>query len=124
MAKNNYITKRHLPCKLTDEELLGISRELAKDSQDIQDIENKKKEVNADFTAQMNRMKSAIEIASRKISTGEEYRDVECSVVLDVTAMKKTLIRVDIAKVIKEEKLTTEDLQQELEFAKKQEGDK
>ncbi len=123
MAKNNYITNRHLPVRLTDEELLAISRELAKDSQDMQDIENKKKEVNADFTAQTNRTKSCIEIASRKISTGVEYRDIECHVEIYVKEMEKVIMRDDTGKIVKIEKLTTGDLQTELEFAKKQ-GDK
>ncbi len=119
MSKDSYTTKRHLPVRLTNEELLEISKELAKDSQDVQELDNKKKEVNADFTAQMNRMKSCIEIASRKISTGEEYRDIKCSVEINVKEMKKTIIRTDTGKTIKEEKLTTEDLQLELDFAKR-----
>lgn len=122
MAKNNnYITKRHLPVKLTDVELLDISRELAKDSQDLQESENRKKEVNAEFTAKMNGMKSSIEIASRKISTGEEYRDVDCEVQLNTEERKKIVTRTDTWKVVKTENLTTDDLQQELEFAKNKE---
>lgn len=53
---------RKLPVKLTKDEILEISLMLAKDTQDLSEIENSKKEVLSDFTAQINRIKAQIEI--------------------------------------------------------------
>ena len=41
----DYMVKRKLPVELTDDELLSLGAELAKDEQDLSGVENEKKEV-------------------------------------------------------------------------------
>jgi len=120
LEKNNYITMRSLPVKLKPEELLAIGENLATDSLKLQNVEIEKKEVNADFTANINRVKETIHIASVKIDAGKEDRNVECRIEIDIEAHRRKLIRMDTQEVVEDEELTTEDLQQELEFAKTQ----
>jgi hypothetical protein len=86
------------------------------------DLENKKKEVNADFTAKMNSVKALIEIEGRKISTGVEYRDVECDVIIYPERHVKVIIRPDTQEVVEEKKLTNDDLQYELDLTERKGG--
>ncbi|MAE81467.1 MAG: hypothetical protein CMB80_01935 [Flammeovirgaceae bacterium] len=116
----DYMVKRKLPVDLTDDELLTLGSELAKDEQDLSGVENEKKEVMADFTAKINAVKSRIEIASLKISTKREYRDVECKVHIYPQAFRKEIERQDTMEVVAKEKLTQDDLQNELQFIERE----
>jgi hypothetical protein len=116
LAKNRYKTTRTLAVRLSRDELLEIATELARYNEDAKEVENKKAEVNAHFTAELKKAKAEIETSSRKISTGEEYREVECEVILDTKKMKKTIIRIDTGVVVREENITSEDLQMELQM--------
>ncbi len=121
VVKKNYTTKRHLPVKLTDLELQDISKNTAKLIQNLQETIDEKKAVAADYTTKINNIKSSIDIASKKVLSGEEDRTIECKVQLNTDNMRKIVIRLDTGIVVDEENLTNEDLQQELDFAKGQE---
>ena len=121
VVKKNYTTKRHLPVKLTDLELQDISKNTAKLIQNLQETIDEKKAVAADYTTKINNIKSSIDIASKKVLSGEEDRTIECSVKLDTDNMRKIVARIDTGVIVAEENLTNEDLQQELDFAKGQE---
>lgn len=117
MARNKKITvTKNVPVLLTITELLEISKELARANQDLARATNQKKEMAASFAATQKIAEAGIENLSLKISTGKEYRDVECSVTFDQKQMKKIIIRMDTGEVVETTKLTTADLQEELEF--------
>ncbi len=117
----SYKEKRNIAVKLTGSELLHAGKALAKSNSDITDFENKKKEAVADFGTKINRAKAEGEVAARLVSTEEEYRDVECDVVIDIDRNRKTIIRPDTGEIVEEQKLTNDDLQYELNFIKKKE---
>ena len=116
MSYGNNTIKKNLPVVLTREELLTISRELAKANQDLSSLLNQKKEANASFGARQKMSEGLIEDLSLKISTGQEYRNVECEITLDEIERKKIICRTDTGEIVETVKLTTEDLQTELEF--------
>lgn len=101
----------YLQCILTDKELIEKSRELAKANEDIADVEAKKKDVVADFTAQQKKHEANISILSRIVSTGKEYRNVKCELEKDYKNGLKRLIRLDTFEVIKSEELQQKDRQ-------------
>lgn len=70
-------SKDYLQCKLTEEELKAIGKSLAYHNRELEEIEGKKKSVNADFTNQITQSKTSISMLSNKINNGYEYRDVE-----------------------------------------------
>ncbi len=113
MAKSLTI-KKNLPVILTNTELLGISKELAKANQDKAHVESEKKEVNAGFAAKQKMCDAHIESLSLKISTEREYRDVECEMIFDHENRTKTTYRKDTGEQVECEKLTSEDMQEEL----------
>lgn len=112
---NSYI-KKNLPVVLTSEELLAISRDLAKANQDLSSILNQKKEMNASYGAKQKMSEGLIEDLSLKISTGQEYRDVECKITFDEKSLRKIVCRTDTGEIVERVKMTTEDFQTELEF--------
>jgi len=65
--------EEYLSCLLTDKELIAKSRELAKANEDLADVEAKKKDVMADFTAQQKKHEANISVLSRIVSGGKEY---------------------------------------------------
>jgi len=106
--------KQYLECILTDDELIERSRSLAKANQDLADVEARKKDVMADFTAQQKKHEANIGVLSRKVSTGKEYRDVECEWSINFTSGFKALIRKDTREIIKTEPVTSKDRQESL----------
>lgn len=116
MEKQKTLVSRKLPVKLMEFELLNISKELARANQELSSIMNQKKEMNAGFAAKQKISEGIIEDLSLKISTGQEYRDVDCRIEFDEINLKKTLFRTDTDEIVEKVKMTTEDLQKEIQF--------
>jgi hypothetical protein len=117
-----YKEKRNVPVRLTQDELITAGKLLAKANAEVVDIENKKKESVSNFLTLTNRAKAEAEVQGRLIQSGEEYRDVECDVLINIERCKKTIIRPDTQEIVEECKLTNEDLQFELKIVKRKEG--
>lgn len=114
-----YPTKRNLACKLTTDELLVVMKELAKGTQDLKAKENQLSTVKKTFAAELTQIEATIEINSIKASTGEEYRSVQCEVIIHVKDRVKKIVRLDTGEEIEEAKLDQDDLQYQLGIAKK-----
>jgi hypothetical protein len=88
--------KLHLRCFLTDEEKLAIGNTLADKTNELREIENDKSRVVADFKAKATSVESDIGVASNKLRSGYEFRDVDCKVEYnDPVAGKRTVYRLD-----------------------------
>jgi hypothetical protein len=109
------LTKEHLSVALTEGELLEAGREVAKDTQDLAALGDKKADVAADFKAQEKKLDANIAILSRMISTGEEYRHVNCEWFYDLKKDTKTLKRLDTNEIIRKEDITSNDRQSNFE---------
>jgi hypothetical protein len=119
-AMKAYKIIRNLPVVLSDHELLNLSKKLASNSEKLRYIENKKKEVNSGFAAEITCAKSQIDRISGFISTGVQHKDVECEALIDQKHQIKKIVRLDTGECIDESQLTNSDMQLELNFEKEQ----
>jgi hypothetical protein len=111
---------KNLPVVLSDQELLNLSRNLANSNERLRNIENKKKEVNSGFTAEIANAKSEMDRISGIISAGVQYKDVECEVLIDQKHQIKKIVRLDTGECIDESRLTNSDMQLEFNLGKEQ----
>lgn len=103
--------EEYLQCILTDRELILRSKELAKCNEDLADVEAKKKDVMASFTAQQKKHEADIGVLSRVVSTSKEYRYVKCEWFYDYNSGIKTLTRLDTLEIIKQEEISQKERQ-------------
>ena len=108
-----YPTKRNLACKLTTDELLVVMKELAKGTQDL---ENDLSIIKKQLAAELTKIEAHIELNS---ITGEEYRNVQCEVIIHVKDRVKKIVRLDTGEEVEEVALDQDDLQYQLGIAKK-----
>lgn len=113
-----------LPVNLTKEELLKFSKELAVANQNLSEVEDKKKTIVADFTSQSKAFEASISSLSRKISTEEEFRDIDCKWEWNKDGKTKSLIRLDTKEKIQTSDITNEDRQQKLDLEGTQQKEK
>ncbi len=107
---------KHLPVKLKQDEVMDYGRDLAKASQDLRETQERKKDVTSDFKAQEAKCEAEISQLSRKISTGEEYRDIECTWAYDWEGGTKTLSRDDTGEVVQRVAISEYERQQRLDI--------
>ncbi|MEN6420823.1 MAG: hypothetical protein ABFD76_02655 [Smithella sp.] len=107
--------EEHLECILTGVELIDRSKKLAKANNDSADLESKKKDVVADFAAQLKKIEGSIGVFSRVVSSGKEYRTVKCIWRLNYTKKMKELIRLDTNDTVRTVELTKQELQTKLQ---------
>lgn len=116
------VFEKHLSCDLTEEELSKCSKELARDSIELRETEESKKEVVSDFAAKTKGLESGISRNSRKVSTGMEWRNVDCQWLFDFSAGYKRLIRTDTGEELEAlVKVSDNDRQAMLPLAKEEE---
>lgn len=101
----------YLVCVLTDRELIDKAKELSKANEDLADVESRKKDIMADFTAQQKKHEANISVLSRVVSSGKEYREIKCQWEYNYTKMLKTLIRLDTMDTVKSAMLNQSDCQ-------------
>lgn len=102
---------RQLNVKLTEEELVRYSKELAKQSQDIVALEDAKADSAKKYAAQIQTAKCIIKELSRKVESGEEPRDIECQWEYDFKENIKRLFRNDTGEIVLKERIKDEERQ-------------
>lgn len=107
------IFKDTLKVILTKEETAAYSEQLAKDSIDLRENEEHKKEVAANFTADSKKLETSISSLSRKVSSGEEWRPVDCQWLFNFKTGKKRKVRLDTGEELRGEELRVEDITNE-----------
>ena len=121
---NDKIVKKELDCKLTQEEILVYSRLLAKETEDKTEAENRKKDIASEYTATIGQHATSMGILSRKITSGQEHRIVECFYEHDWPNSEKTLFRSDTGEMVKIEEIELWERQQHLKLREKEEEGK
>jgi hypothetical protein len=104
-----------LPVQLTTEEVLFHSKELAKLNADAVDLENQKKEVNTQFTADAKRIQAQMNSHAVAINNGYEYRPVKCYWEFDWEAGTKSLIRTDTYEIVRKTTISAQEKQGRLD---------
>jgi len=103
---------KSLICALTDEERRTYGIKLAGLLDDIDNVEGEKKKQADHYKDRIGGLQAAADELRRKVSTGQEWREVECQEVLgQPTPDKKQIIRTDTGEVIGCEWMTEADKQ-------------
>jgi hypothetical protein len=95
------IEERSLPVTLTDKETLEKAKELAKAQEDVASLEDQAKSAAATFKDKTTMTKATINILSRAISNGYEYRAVRCRWDYEWAAGVKKLVRLDTLEIVR-----------------------
>jgi hypothetical protein len=104
----------YVACELTPEEIKEAGSILAERTQRIETLEEQKASLAKEIGAQIALAKADATIAAMKISTGREYRNVSCKVVLNFTDDKKMWFRKDNGALVRETSIPPEDRQGKL----------
>lgn len=99
----------------TPEELQALGKELSERNIELAGIQNDKKRVMSDLTAQIKGAESNISIAANKLQSGYEWRDLPCTIHFNLpTPGRKSIIRDDNHETIAVKDMTQDELQAEL----------
>jgi len=105
---------RHLPCRLTHDELLERGDELARVQEEIMNAEARAAEIKQNLKSEMAALESRRGILAMAVRRREELRDVQCHVVLDYDRRTVAVVRSDTFEVVDSRPATTDELQQVL----------
>lgn len=108
---------RHLPCALTDDEVLRAGNELAQTIEDMEAEEARATDVKAQLKASMTGFESRRSKLASKVRRREEYRDVDVHHYLHETDGMVHIIRADTGEEIEVRRPSQEELQPELALA-------
>lgn len=100
-----------LPCILTREELEDRSRRLAAAVQASSELEKEKKAINDQIKAREAAFDAEITNMSGQITSGKEYRQIECEWVFDWDKGFKVFQRLDNYEVLQTQKITEQERQ-------------
>jgi hypothetical protein len=108
-------SKRNLRVQFTKDELLAIGKELGESNNGLADLEDEKARVVSDFEAKIKAAEAHISMATNKLTSGYEYRDVPVTINMHTPQTgKKTTWRDDTGEIVSVEDMTADELQPEL----------
>ena len=116
-------TVRELSCNLTEELRLIYSEESARLLTDKHELEEKKKEVAAEYTSKVKSLDANINVLTRKIITRSEMRDVKCEWTMNWKTGKKHLTRLDTDEIVITEDIREGERQQRMTFNKEEQAE-
>lgn len=114
---------RELSCVLSEPELLAYSRDQSRLLTDRHELEEKKKEVAAEYTSKIKSLDAGINVLTRKIITGSEMRDVKCEVTMRWQTGKKDTVRLDTKELVNTEDIREGERQQRMTFNKEEQAE-
>lgn len=107
----------HLKCQFTEDELKDISKKLAYENKNFDELEDAKKSVTSEFTSKLNTARGNISKLSSNINNGYEYRAVDCTVELNTPEVgQKTIVRTDTGEIVRIEAMNSREKQGNLNF--------
>lgn len=112
MRKEKSVEK--LECILSDPDKLNYSKKLSDAITNVRNLENGLKSFTIQTKAEIQVNEEQITLLATALSTGKEYRDVNCKIVYNLDSAEKSWIRLDTGEVVKTETMTAEELQEEL----------
>ena len=102
---------RLLKCELTEEEVRVAAQELARNLDELEALDDQLGQVKADFKTQIVSKEAAAKVQRNLVRNKYDYRNTQCSMVLDYTNGTVTVTREDTGEVIKERKMLAEEKQ-------------
>jgi hypothetical protein len=117
MANRTKKIAEYLKYQFSVEETRENAKRLARKNQELAELELKKKQLAADIKAEIDNANADAAKLARWVNDEYDFRMVDCEVMLDSPAAGlKTVYRLDTAEVVKQEKMSTEEMQQSLQF--------
>jgi len=107
---------RLLKCELTEEEVRVAAQELARNLDELESLDDKLKELKADFKAQIEAKEAAAKVQRNLVRNKWDYRNTACTMVLDYTNGTVTVTREETGEIIKDRKMLTEEKQMDMGF--------
>lgn len=107
---------RLLKCELTEEEVRVADQELARNLDELESLDDKLKELKADFKAQIEAKEAAAKVQRNLVRNKWDYRNTACTMVLDYTNGTVTVTREETGEIIKDRKMLTEEKQMDMGF--------
>ncbi len=108
--------KRSLRCQLTQPELLAAGEKLADLLDNLHCTVSERENVTKQYKAKEAELEAQIETQQLLVRNKSEIRTIDCVNVLDYTAVKCIVTRLDTGEVIVDRKLTEDEKQSTLEF--------
>ena len=105
-----------LPCVLTNDEKLSYGLEMATEQQRVLEAEGRKQSFNSSIKAEIETHEARAHEIGNKLTSGKEYRDVECTIERDWDAKTRRWIRSDTGEIAKEDIVPEHELQEEMEL--------
>jgi len=99
----------------TEEEKREIAGEMAQKIVNLQQAEDDLKAIKSDYKSQIDSIQAGINSAATKMTSGYEMRSMKCQVVPNYEKKIWEYIRVDTGELVKEKRMTSNDLQMEFE---------
>jgi hypothetical protein len=107
--------KKSLLCSLSDDERRTYGIKLATTLEDIETVEADKKRQTDHFKDRIAGLQANADQLRHKVSTGQEWRDIECTVIFgQPTPDRKQIIRPDTGEVVETTWMTESEKQREL----------
>lgn len=117
-------TERFLRCHFTDPELLAISKSMSQAVATRAQTENDKKRMAKEFDARIASLDAEIDLASEKVRSGYECRNIACSVTYNAPKPgMKEVRRDDTGELVEAVMMTSGELQEELPFSEAKPGE-
>lgn len=105
-----------LPCILTDAEKLNYGQEQAIALQRLEEAEARKQEFNSQIKADIEKHEARAHEIGHKLTSGKEYRDVECKIERNWEEKTRRWIRTDTGEIAKEDIIPERELQEDMEL--------
>lgn len=97
--------------------LQELGQGFARETQNVYDLETRKKEVDAELAAQIKSANARVAETTRKLNNGYEMREVEVLVMMDEPKSGiKRIIRADTNEHLRDEAMTLEEMQRGFGF--------
>ncbi len=116
--------KENLKTRLSESELKQYAKDMSEKYIEHGQLEADKKGVVAEYKAKTDTLEGQLSLLSQKVSTQQEWRDVECHWEYNWKTDKKRLIRQDTGEVTREDKITTNDRQKLFPLGQKKKAEK
>lgn len=108
---------KELECELSDAEMLVLGKELARANTDLEEQEERKKEVTKQLAADVEAARNTAVSLSRRLNRGTEYRKVECREVSDVVMLMVHTYRTDTGELVTKRVMEPHERQVAIDFS-------
>lgn len=105
-----------LPCVLTNDEKIAYGLEMATEQQRVMEAEGRKQSFNSSIKAEIESHEARAHEIGNKLTTGKEYRDIECKIERNWEEKTRRWIRLDTGEIAREDIIPEHELQEEMEL--------